>query len=486
MKHFFSDFSQIQHHLDGLGLFHMDMGLDRMRRALALLDLARPPFVTVQILGTNGKGSTAAFLSALCQAHGLRTGLYTSPHFVSPTERIRIDGRPWPQDRWPAQADKIMNAVPELTYFEFLTVLALLAFREEQVDVAVLEAGLGGCHDATTAVSADLTCFTPIAMDHKDVLGADLAAIARDKAGAIRPGVPVCAARQFPQAASALGNAAAACKAPLVWADALEASFEPGLAGPHQRDNAALALTAWRRLAPMLGKNPADAALQQQGLARAFIPGRLQAILATAGLPPLLLDGAHNPHGMASLVNALRQTGVRPAAVVFSCLGDKDWHTVAAMLKKALGPTPVFVPALDNPRAALVRDVADFFNATPPVATQATALAVANGGASAQNALGKAPLGDKPLAKAHLADDPQACLTQNALGNAPPDNSPPDNAPHANLARALALAARCAEADGNQRPVLITGSLYLLAEFFSLFPRYLSPTDAPYGRNPHE
>ncbi|MEG6501714.1 bifunctional folylpolyglutamate synthase/ dihydrofolate synthase, partial [Desulfovibrio sp. 1214_IL3152] len=144
MKHFFSDFSQIQRHLDGLGLFHMDMGLDRMRRALSHLGLDRPPFVTVQILGTNGKGSTAAFLSSLCRAHGLRTGLYTSPHFVSPTERIRIDDRPWSQNLWPAQADKIMNAVPELTYFEFLTVLALLAFRQEQLDVAVLEAGLGG------------------------------------------------------------------------------------------------------------------------------------------------------------------------------------------------------------------------------------------------------------------------------------------------------------------------------------------------------
>lgn len=439
MKHFFSDFSQIQRHLDGLGLFHMDMGLDRMRRALSHLGLTCPPFVTVQILGTNGKGSTAAFLSALCQSHGLRTGLYTSPHFVCPTERIRIDGRPWPQDRWPSQADKIMNAVPELTYFEFLTVLALLAFKEEQVDVAILEAGLGGSYDATTAVSADLTCFTPIAMDHKDVLGADLAAIAKDKAGAIRRNVPVCAARQFPQAASVLENTAAACEAPLIWADALEDPFVPGLAGPHQRDNAALALTAWRRLAPMLGKNPADAALQQQGLARAFVPGRLQAIPATDGLPPLLLDGAHNPHGMAALITALRQADVRPAAAVFSCLGDKDWHSVAGMLKKALGHTPVFIPALHNPRAADVRDIAAFFNAIPP----ATALAVP---ATAESTQG-------------------AC------------NS---------LAQALAQAADCARADGNNRPVLVTGSLYLLAEFFSLFPRHLLPAADAYGRPPHE
>ena len=439
MKHFFSDFSQIQRHLDGLGLFHMDMGLDRMRRALSHLGLNRPPFVTVQILGTNGKGSTAAFLASLCRAHGLRTGLYTSPHLVSPTERIRIDGRPWEQALWPAQADKIMRAVPELTYFEFLTVLALLAFRQEQVDVAVLEAGLGGSHDATTAVSADLTCFTPIAMDHKDVLGADLAAIAKDKAGAIRPGIPVCTGRQFPQAARVLEETAAARKAPLIRADALAPVFTPGLAGPHQRENAALALATWRRLAPMLGKNPADVPLQQQGLARAFVPGRLQAIPATDDLPPLLLDGAHNPHGMAALVKALRDTGVQPAAAVFSCLGDKDWHAVAGMLKKALGPAPVFVPALHNPRAADVREVADFFNTMPP----ATAVAIPAPEGSAQAANGSA------------------------------------------LAQALAQATHCVSGDDTHRPVLVTGSLYLLAEFFSLFPRHLSPTADINGRSPH-
>ena len=146
MRQHFSDFTHIEQHLDSLGLFHMDMGLDRMRHALSALGLVRPPFVTVQVLGTNGKGSTASFLASLCAAHGLRAGLYTSPHFVSPTERIRIDGRPWPQELWAAQANKVMDAAPALTYFEFLTVLALLAFAEERVDVAILEAGLGGSH----------------------------------------------------------------------------------------------------------------------------------------------------------------------------------------------------------------------------------------------------------------------------------------------------------------------------------------------------
>ncbi|MBB5142229.1 bifunctional folylpolyglutamate synthase/dihydrofolate synthase [Desulfovibrio intestinalis] len=455
MSQHFNNFMQIERHLDSLGLFHMDMGLDRMRRALSALGLARPPFVTVQILGTNGKGSTAAFLSSLCAAHGLRTGLYTSPHFVSPTERIRVDGQPWPQELWAAQANKVMSAAPELTYFEFITVLALLAFAEEQVDVAILEAGLGGSHDATTAISADMLCFAPIAMDHKDVLGPNLAAIAADKAGAIRSAAPVCSARQFPQAARVLEAAALAQRAPLVWADAVDTSLELGLLGPHQRNNAGLALAAWQQLAPMLGKNPQYTQLQKQGMAQAFIPGRLQYVPATNGMPPLLLDGAHNPHGMTALIKALQQTGHQPAAVVFSCLGDKDWQTAAGMFKKQLGEVPIFVPTLHNPRAAKAEDVAQFFNGMPPATAQAMP--------APPHVTTNAPT-DSPTAT--------PLDVNGALSTA--------------LARAFAHATSIARSGAKAQPVLITGSLYLLAEFFSLYPAYLSPTASAQGRKAHE
>ena len=455
MSQHFNNFTQIERHLDSLGLFHMDMGLDRMRRALSALGLARPPFVTVQILGTNGKGSTSAFLSSLCAAHGLRTGLYTSPHFISPTERIRVDGEPWPQELWAAQANKVMSAAPELTYFEFLTVLALLAFAEEQVDVAILEAGLGGSHDATTAISADMLCFAPIAMDHKDVLGTNLAAIAADKAGAIRSAAPVCSARQFPQAAHALEIAAQAQKAPLVWAGAADASLELGLPGPHQRNNAGLALAAWQQLSPMLGKNPQDTQLQRQGLAQAFIPGRLQYVPATDNMPPLLLDGAHNPHGMTALIKALQQAGHKPAAAVFSCLGDKDWQTAAGMLKKQLGEVPIFVPALHNPRAARAEDVVQFFNGMPPATAQAM----------------PAP----PDVPKDAPTDTPAVMPLDV-----------DSALSAALARAFAHATSIAPSGAIAQPVLITGSLYLLAEFFSLYPAYLSPTASAQGRKAHE
>lgn len=418
----FHNFQDILAHLNGLGLFHMDMRLNRMRRALTALNLTRPPFTVVQILGTNGKGSTAAFLASLCAAHGCKTGLYTSPHFVSPEERIRVDGLALPGESWTAHANAVMAAAPPpdgLTYFEFLTVLALLLFREQGVDVAVMEAGLGGRHDATTALDADLLCCTPIALDHRDILGPTLAAIAADKAAAVRGPAPLCTAPQFPDAARCLKEAAQAHAAPLHQAETLPAAWLPrlGLAGPHQLVNAGLALEAWRQLAPLLGRRADDAAAQAKGLARAFVPGRLQSVPGAADYPPLLLDGAHNPHGMRALLRSLdylEQAGIRPAGAVFSCLGDKDWRTSMLMLKRRLGAAPLFIPALDNPRAADVHKVAAACRSLPP----ATAV---------------------PLA-----------------------------GPNA-LPKALAAACRV-EGASPERPILLTGSLYLLAEFFTLFP----------------
>jgi len=421
----FSTHTDIQRHLDGLGLFHMDMDLGRMRRALAALDLARPPFVVAQVLGTNGKGSTSAFLASLALAHGCRVGLYTSPHFVGPTERIRIGGpekpicAPWPAEKWVESANQVMAAAPDLTYFEFLTVLALLSFAREGVELAVLEAGLGGKHDATTAVAADLLCYAPIALDHKDIIGPTLADIAADKAAAIRSAAPVCSVTQFPEAAKTLESAARAHNAPTFRATPAPAGLRLGLNGPHQRINAGLALAAWQQIAPMLHKSTEDVPAQARGLAQAFMPGRLQRLPGTDTLPPLLLDGAHNPHGMAALIKALRAEGIKPAAAIFSCLADKDWLPAAQMLKHYLGEAPMFVLTLDNHRAATADDIAEACNSLPPATVQA------------------------------LPQGPQA------------------------LAQALELA-RALPAVSEARPVLMSGSLYLLSEFFTMYPQGLT------------
>ena len=368
----FSSCAGILRHLEGRGFFHMDLSLDRMEAALRALGLTRPPFLVAQVLGTNGKGSTSAFLSSLARAHGHRVGLYTSPHFLLPEERIRIDGRPLPCASWVDAANEVVRVGPDLTYFEFLTVLAVALFARAGVSLAVMEAGLGGRYDATTALAADVLAYAPIAKDHAAVLGPTLRRIAADKAAAIRSAAPVFSAPQFPDAGEELRTAAQRRHAPLTFVPPLEGDAPLGLAGAHQRVNAGLALAVWKELAPRLGSPSGDAAAQARGLASAFVPGRLQwaegARMPGDGLPlpPLLLDGAHNAHGVRSLVGHLRERGLRPRAVIYSCLGDKEWRPAVALLRRQVKDAPFLVPGLHNGRAASAGEVARFLNGCAP------------------------------------------------------------------------------------------------------------------------
>ncbi|ABM27506.1 bifunctional folylpolyglutamate synthase/dihydrofolate synthase [Desulfovibrio desulfuricans] len=484
----FRTYDDVVAHLEGLGLFHMDFGLDRMHAALAALDLTRPPYAVAQVVGTNGKGSTSTFLASIAQAHGLRTGLYTSPHFLTPRERIRIDGRMLEADLWPLLGNRILDAGgANLTYFEFLTVLGALAFREAGVDMAVIEAGLGGTWDATTALAADILCVTPIGLDHQHVLGPTITAIATDKAGAMREGHMALTAPQCDEALSAIEQAAATRGTRLVQAattTTLPSDAHLGLAGPHQRDNATLALAAWRTIAATRGWTPSEAA-ERHGLASAHIAGRFQRVevrlsdLPVAGvLPagfhpsdthptrihpadtcpsgncpsgdcpagpppdvsipssiedtpdadttnpppcrslPFVLDGAHNIHGLTALRTALEAQGLRPAAVIFSCLADKDTEALVPLLHDIAAGAPVIVPTIaDNERAA-------------------------DGATLARR------MGPNARAVPRLHD-------------------------------ALREAARLAGDATVKRPVLLCGSLYLLAEFFTLRPDLLeSPAEA--------
>ena len=350
----FDDFAAFQAHLDGLGLFHMDLGLDRVTSALNRLGLSRPDCPSVQVAGTNGKGSTSVLLAEMLSAHGMKTGLFTSPHFVSPLERIAVDARPLPEADWLAAANAILAVswgAPEtrLTYFELLTVMAAWLFREHGCRAAVFEAGLGGKSDATTALGHDLTVFAPIGLDHLAVLGPTLADIARDKAQAMRPGRPAVSGPQPTEAGAILKETARALGAPFHRADDLVARFgadwpeAPALPGPHQRDNLRLALAAHALLARARGL-PLDAGALRRAAARAFIPGRFQIVRPDTG-PELVLDGAHNPAGLECLLQALRDTGPPAAAAVFTCLADKDLAAMAP-LAQALTPGRILVPRL--------------------------------------------------------------------------------------------------------------------------------------------
>ena len=415
----FKTYDDVMRHLDGLGVFHMDMGLSRMERALSALGLDRPSRPTVQVVGTNGKGSTSSFLQAIAMAHSLKAGLYTSPHFVLPEERIRVGHAMLPPQRWPALASRAVQAEAGLTYFELLTVMAAEAFALSDCDLIIYEAGLGGRYDATSALPAHMTCFVPIDLDHVEVLGRTIAAIAEDKADAMQNGrVLAVSAPQPEEARLALEKRAGELGLPLcscpaadacegtetglaLWAslpaELRELAMLPegaklGLHGPHQRMNAQTALLAWVLLCHRFGwKTDKQSILD--GLERAFIPGRLQYAPASGSRPALWLDGAHNVHGMKALASALGDRlavpgELRPGAVVFSCLRDKEPEKLTAMLRDAVGDAPIFVPEIvDNPRAATKEMLAELIG---PQARIAESLDAAI--AAAKEAAGSAPV----------------------------------------------------------------------------------------------
>jgi len=407
-----TSYQEILAHLDTLGMFHMDLRLERMEQGLSSLGLLAPAHAVAQIVGTNGKGSTSNFLASLGKAHGITTGLFTSPHMISPRERIRINGETLSEEHWVGLARRVLSVAPELTYFECICLMAVLAFAEEGVQLAVMEAGLGGRFDATSALPANLICFTPIGYDHMDVLGNNLQSIAQDKAAAMRNNTPAITARQNPEVLTCLLRISRRVESPLLQAEeicAIPRDWKLGLQGAHQLENATLALAAWTELARQYSW-PLHEARVRKGLESAFIAGRLQSIPANRALPNMLLDGAHNTHAFAALREALLELGIQPRAVIFSCLADKDLEGIIPLVLELSMGAPLLIPPFSANKRAIPH----------------TRIAAAFGAA------------------ARAMPSLEAALKTAALW----DTSP-------------------------RFPVLICGSLYLLAEFFTLYPEYL-------------
>ena len=423
----FRSFEEVLSFLDGLGMFHMDFGLDRMYRAIKALRLEPgldgwQPYI-VQIVGTNGKGSTSTFLASIGCAHGLKTGLYTSPHFVTPRERVRIDGKILTEEVWTDLAGTVHAAAPDLTYFEFVTVLGLLAFKQAGVDLVVMEAGLGGMHDATTAMAADMTCFAPIDLDHTRILGPTLTHIATDKAGAIRSGKLALTGQQADEVMAVLRREAQARHATLIEAAsmaALPSNAELGIVGPHQRQNALLALAAWQVAARECSWHSREAAIRA-GLRDAHIAGRFQMVPACGEEPPYLLDGAHNPHGLRACCDALLAEGIHPRAVIFSCLADKDVDTMLPLVAGMARGVPLLIPTIQDNERAMGGDV----------------------------------LAERFAQLVAMQPGPSSIL------------------PLPRLSIALDKAAVISTSSSSKHPVLVCGSLYLLGEFFTLRPQCL-------------
>lgn len=333
--------------LYGLQRFGIKLGLRNIRELLARLGQPQQAFRCLHVAGTNGKGSVSAFLAEILHQAGYRVGLYTSPHLHEFTERIRIDGEPLGNDQLPALIRQVQVAAAGIpaTFFEAATAMALQAFREAAVDIAVLETGMGGRLDATNAVDPLVCLITPVSLDHREHLGGTLAAIAAEKAGIIKPAVPVVSGVQLPDATAAIAAAAAMHQSPLwqagddyrwgghhadMWFCAPDLQLTGlccALAGDHQLANYAQAL-AGAAVLRRLGVTIPESALRQAGLATRW-PGRLE----WWGNPPaVLLDGAHNAAGAAALAHYLMATVRRPVRLVVGLSGQRSPEEVLAPL----------------------------------------------------------------------------------------------------------------------------------------------------------
>src|SRR3954471_8257116 len=339
-------YAELLARLAGVRTLGVELGLDRMRLALARLGDPQTRFAAVQIAGTNGKGSTAAMTEAVLREAGVRTGLYTSPHLARFTERIRIDGREADGDRLAALDRRVAAIGVPLTYFEIATALAFLAMAEAGVELAVLETGLGGRLDAVTTCVPCATAITSIGLDHTEYLGDTLAAIAREKAGILKPAVPCFVGRLPPEADDEIARAADAVGAPLFrfGRDFGPSPFPAALPGGHQKENAALAVQLARAAGRHLGRPIADRAVER-GLERVRWPGRCERVG-----DDLLFDCAHNVDGAGVLAATLPALASgRHVVLLAAIVGDKDADAMMAPLAPAAAA--VVTTRSDNPRA---------------------------------------------------------------------------------------------------------------------------------------
>lgn len=287
-------------------------------------------FPSIHVGGTNGKGSTCAFLAADLAARGFRVGLYTSPHLVSPTERIVVDGIPIPEDAFVQWTETIAPHVERLdaSFFEATTAIAFADFAARGVDIAVVEVGLGGRLDATNVITPLVSVVTKIALEHTDYLGPDLASIAREKAGIAKPGVPFITGEADPAVLEVLRSEARRRGAkPIVTVNPSPFPHPPsrlGLRGPHQAHNALVARAALAAL-------PAPLGLPGKGIPGSFADARIPGRFDVRG--GWIFDVAHNPDGMAVLVAALREhQPLRPLHALVGIRNDKDWRPMLAQL----------------------------------------------------------------------------------------------------------------------------------------------------------
>ena len=334
-------------HLLGLELFGMRFGLERMRRLLTALDTPQERFGAIHVVGTNGKSSTVRMTAALLEAHGVRAGAFVSPHLTSFAERIRIGDRDLEPAAFGAAVERAAAAAAKVdrglepgdrvTQFELITAAAFDELARRDVEVAVVEAGLGGRHDATGVLRAPIVVLTNVGLEHTRWLGPTVADIAGEKLAVVRPDATLVLGDVVPEVEALAVATGARIVRPEPPADLKRDSPAPGLPG-YQATNFAAACAAAREHLGLL-----DPVVVEQVAAQITVPGRMQVV---AERPLTILDGAHNPSGVEALSAALPD---REFVAVVSILDDKD---AASMLRALLPRCSRFVcTAAPNPRA---------------------------------------------------------------------------------------------------------------------------------------
>jgi dihydrofolate synthase / folylpolyglutamate synthase len=358
--------------LYGLQRFGIKLGLENTRRLLDELGLgsarasravfgASPNTSTkvIHVAGTNGKGSVCAMIDSVCRAQGYHTGLFISPHLVTFRERIRVKGEMISENAVAAGLTMIRDLIadwdPHPTFFEVTTMLALKHFGDAKIEIAILETGLGGRLDATNAVQSDVSVITPIALDHEKWLGHTLAEIAGEKAGIIKPGVPVVSAPQQPQAEEVICARAAECGSPVQFVNETYQGSLVALRGDHQKQNAAIAIAAIRAANIEL-----DEKAIVHGLTAIEWPARFQKWDERT-----IIDGAHNPGAARILTQTWREVfGDQKATLVLAVLCDKDLRGIC----EALVPIAdsILLPKIRSERAAAPEELAKLLSDISP------------------------------------------------------------------------------------------------------------------------
>jgi dihydrofolate synthase/folylpolyglutamate synthase len=354
--------------LYGLKIFGANFGLENTFKLAALAGNPQEKLRFIHVAGTNGKGSTCAMLEGIYRAAGLRTGLFTSPHLVSFRERIQVNRQLIPENEVARLVEELRaaNRENEATLFEFAAVMALKFFAGQKCDLVIWETGLGGRLDATNIVTPLASVITNIAFDHEQWLGDTLAKIAAEKAGIIKPGIPVVTAANESEALAVIEKISREKNAPLAKIEKSEArSQKPDvmLLGDHQKLNAALALATVEILQSQI---PVSEQQIREGLANVNWPGRLQLVEKKDGRK-ILLDGAHNVAGAKVLREAIEKIfSLERLTLILGILQDKDWRHICEMLAPLADK--IFAVPVASERTANPNELAQTCRAANPAA----------------------------------------------------------------------------------------------------------------------